>query len=191
MKGPTSDDDAPDMDANEDDDIKVGSESRTFVVTATAASLTAFNLGFDLGAFNNVDHRKIWAVYVVATVAFVASYLFDDDEFRLGGWWRIALILPMLRVVVDIFLPAPTWTNYLTAAIVIAAFPFATYVLLQIGGASFWAMSSRLQGALVAITVGMAACGLVVGWAHPEVLDCDDFTLAGEYAPPNCTPSND
>ena len=77
-------------------DVTISAAARTFVVTAIGACLAAFNLGFDLGAFQNIDHRKIWAIWVIATVALVASYLFRDDDYRLGGRWRFVLLVPSL-----------------------------------------------------------------------------------------------
>lgn len=87
--------------AGDDTDVTISPAARTFVVTATGASLAAFNLGFDLGAFNNIDHRKIWDVWVICTVALISSYLFRDDEYRLGGRWRFVLLVPSLWLIAD------------------------------------------------------------------------------------------
>ena len=80
------------------------SEARTFVVLAIGAGFTAWDLGFDLGAFDTIDHRRFWAIWILCTVALVASYLFRDAELEPIGRWRFVFIVPTLWLVADFLL---------------------------------------------------------------------------------------
>ena len=170
-----------------EEDLTIGRRARTFVVTATAAGLTAFNVGFDLGAFENIDHRHFWAVWVICTVALVASYLFDDGDYRLGGRWRLALAVPTFWLIADfLFVTSIGWVVVLLAAVSLITVPFAIYVLVHLVAGDYIGLPNRLRIALVALTVGVFAVGLYVGYGHERFLTCDDFARAGEYQPDDC-----
>ncbi|MDJ0770987.1 MAG: hypothetical protein QNJ12_19505 [Ilumatobacter sp.] len=171
------------------DDVEISPAARTFVVTATGASLAAFNLGFDLGAFENIDHRKIWAMWVLCTVALVSSYLVRDRDYRLGGRWRLALAVPSLWLVADLFFV--TSSNVAVVVLLIlslGALPFAMYIIIRLVAGDFVSLTARLRVALVVTALVVFAVGWYVGDGHPRFLSCRDFARAGEFVPANCEP---
>ncbi len=170
-------------------DASISPEARTFVVTTIGASLAAFNLGFDLGAFENIDHRKIWAIWVLCTVALVSSYLFRDRDYRLGGHWRLALAVPSLWLIADfVFATSSEAVVVVLLVVSLATLPFALYILVRLIAGDFVALTARLRIALIVTALGVFAVGWYVGNDHPRFMTCDDFALAGEFVPENCTP---
>lgn len=169
-------------------DLEVGASARSFVIMATGASLAAFDFGFDWGAFDNIDHRKIWAVWVLCTVAFVSSFLFGDSEYRLGGRWRLALAVPTLWLFAD--LAWATSSQVVVTVLLLAsilALPFALYVLARLIAGDFFTLSRQLRIALVATVLVVFCTGWYVGAGHDRFLTCTDFERAGEFVPDNCT----
>ncbi len=174
-------------DAETTEDLTISPAARTFVVTAIGASLAAFNLGFDLGAFENVDHRKIWAIWVISTVALVASYLFRDSDYHLGGQWRFVLLVPSLWLIADVLIADGSAVIALLV-LSIMTLPFAGYILIRLVAGDFVSLTPRLRTALVVTAVGVFAVGWYVGDGHARFLTCDDFARSGEFVPDNCTP---
>lgn len=175
-------------DTDGSEDVTISPAAQTFVVTATVTSLAAFDLGFDLGAFENIDHRKIWAIWVLCTVALVSSYLFRDDD-HLGGRWRFVLLVPSLWLIADVFVVSGSASVVILLLILsILALPFAGYILIRLVAGDFVSLTSTLRTALIATAIGVFAVGWYVGDGHPRFLNCNDFALAGEYVPENCRP---
>lgn len=176
-------------DAGATDSVAISPAARTFVVTTTGASLAAFNLGFDLGAFDNVDHRKIWAVWVICTVALISSYLFRDNDYRLGGHWRFVLLVPSLLLIADALIANHSETVVIILLVLsILALPFAGYILIRLVAGNYVSLTPTLRTALIATAVVVFAVGWFVGDGHRRFLNCQDFARAGEYIPDNCQP---
>lgn len=167
--------------------LRVTAAARTFVVAATGAGIAAFNLGFDLGAFSNIDHRRYWSVWVICTVALAASFLFRNADYRLGGRWRLVLVIPTIWLVADAAL-ITAWSGVvITLAIVsVAALPFALYVLADLLAGEYFRFPPRLRWALGILATGIFFVGLSVGNSHPRFLTCEDFARAGEFEPEDC-----
>jgi hypothetical protein len=169
--------------------LRVTAVARAFAVVATGAGLAAFNVGFDLGAFANINHRRFFAVWVICTVALVSSFLFRNADYRLGGHWRIALGVPTAWLVADLTFVTTQRPVVIGLAVVsVAALPFALYVLAHLLAGDYFTFPSRLRWALGILTAFIFVVGLYVGDGHPRFLTCDDFALAGEYQPENCRP---
>ena len=56
--------------------------SRMFLVVTIAASLVAWDIGFDFGAFETVSYRRIFAVFVVSTVVLIGRASCRERVFR-------------------------------------------------------------------------------------------------------------
>jgi len=80
------------------------SEFPPLVVLAIGGGLTAWDLGFDLGAFDTIDHRRFWAIWILCTIALAASHLFRDAELESIGLWRFVFIVPTLWLLADFLL---------------------------------------------------------------------------------------
>jgi putative Mn2+ efflux pump MntP len=59
-------------------DAQPSPEARTFILVAIGVSLPAWEICFELGAFETISYRRILALFVVATVVLIAA---------VGGWY--------------------------------------------------------------------------------------------------------
>lgn len=166
------------------------SEARTFIVLAVAAAFTTWDIGFDLGAFDNINHRHIWAIWILCTVALATSLLFRGTELQRIGHWRIVLAVPSLWLFADFTLTgnSEAITTVLTV-ISAATIPVALYVLLGLLAGDFFTLTRRSQTALIALTLAVFIVGIYVGTGHDRFLTCDDFARAGDYIPQDCARS--
>lgn len=164
-------------------------EARTFVVLAIGGGFTAWDLGFDLGAFGTIDHRRFWAVWILCTIALVASYLFRSAELESIGRWRFVFLVPTLWLLADFLLTDDSGAVTVVLSLVsVATLPVAVYLLFQLLAGDFFALRRRPQLVLAALTVGIFLVRLYVGQGHERFLTCDDFERVGDYVPANCTP---
>lgn len=162
-------------------------EARTFIVLAIAAGFTSWDVGFDLGAFDNIDHRRVWAIWILCTVAFVTSFLFASAELEQIRKWRWVLAVPSLWLVADFFLVSGSDTIVIALIIVsIATLPIALYVLVRLFAGDFFTLGRRSQIVLVAMSAVILCTGMYVGAGHVRFLTCEDFARSGDFVPTDC-----
>ncbi|MEL7210837.1 MAG: hypothetical protein AAGK32_21815, partial [Actinomycetota bacterium] len=108
-------------------------EARTFTVLAVAACLFAWDIGFDIGAFETVDHRRFWAIWVICTVALIGSQLFRDSLQKAGRRRRWVLVVPSLWLLADFLLTdEDAFIGVVLTVLTVAALPFGLYVLARL-----------------------------------------------------------
>ena len=164
-------------------------EARTFVVISVPASLAAWQLGFDLGAFESIDHRWVWNIWVLSVVALVSSFAFRGSGYHLARRWQVVLVLPSLSLAADYFLDSESsWIALVLALLSAATFPLALYLLARQLAGDFFTMRRRIQVVAATLVIGVFWVALLVGEAHPKFLTCDDFRTAGDFVPANCSP---
>ena len=161
-------------------------DARTFVLLAVPVGLTAGDIGFDLGAFETIDHRRFWAIWVLSTLALFASLVFRDVDRWLGGWWRFALAIPSLWLIGDLVAAGDGAVIFVLSVLSIATLPFAAYVLIQLLAADFFHLSTRAQVGLVLFALTTFVVGYYVGDGHHRFLTCDDFARIGDFVPDDC-----
>lgn len=170
-------------------DIAVSAEARTFVIAATGASLLAFDIGFDAGAFSNIDHRHLWAAWVLCTVAMISSFLFNGSDHHIGWHWKTALLVPTVWLGTGLFFDLTNTAVLATlGGITALSLPFAAYTVARFVAGDYFSLTPRLRIALGMIATAMLAAGWIIGTQHTQYLTCQDFERAGEFQPDNCTP---
>ncbi len=69
----------------QDETVSTGQRSdsrvRTFVVVPMPAALVAWQIGFEFGAFGVITYGRVFAVFVLSTVIFVATFIAPDRGF--------------------------------------------------------------------------------------------------------------
>ncbi|MEM7139726.1 MAG: hypothetical protein AAF548_01760 [Actinomycetota bacterium] len=177
------------MAAPTDTDENHAAISRTFLVVCVAGALVAWELGFELGAFENVSYRRLFAVCVVSTVCLVATYVTEQDGLVTTWWTRLVLALPAAYILADfLFLTATQGVADLLVLAILISFPYTLYVLVIMFDDDFWRLPRRLQVIAAITVVATALVGFYVGATHENFLTCDDFARVGDYLPDNCTP---
>ena len=164
-------------------------EARTFVVVVLGSGLVAWQIGFDLGAFDTVDHRWRWTIWVLSFTALVSSFIFRNSEFALARRWQLVLALPTMRLISDFYLPyGESLVSNVVLLISAATLPLALYTLARLLAGHYFGMSTGIRAAATVMIATIFIAGLVVGEAHPRYVECDDFERIGDYVPENCTP---
>jgi hypothetical protein len=158
---------------------------RTFLLILIGGALTAWEIGFELGAFDTVLYRRLFAVFVMSTAALVASVANENDENRVPLLGKCVLALPLLMVLVDITIDEDQLTRALYW-IVAATSPYPIYVIAKLLGGDFFGLTRRLQIIAVVTIIGIGGVGWYMGYANDHFVTCEDFERAGEYQPSNC-----
>lgn len=176
-------------------DALVGDGTRRLAVTTVAAAGIAWWPSFTMGAYGVVFFEQLLVVWVVATSVFlVAAATLRGRLLRRPAWW--ALLVPSLWLLAALVLPAGGssaaydvlfWFGVVVTGIGIPAMA-AILVRLVLPGAQ------RLdrQQALVALGVvaSVMVASYLIGVLNPRILTCEDFTVSGNFAPPDCTPGD-
>ena len=164
-------------------------DARGFLLVTTAGSLAGWEIGFEYGAFDTIDYRRLFAVFVVSTVVLVATFVADDDSFATSATSRLILGLPLIYVLADVtFLTvSQTLVDVLTIAILLT-FPYALYTIARLLDTDYFSLPRTHQLIAVATIIVIALLGLYVGTANDRFLTCDDFAKIGDALPDNCLP---
>lgn len=161
--------------------------SRMFLVVTIAASLVAWDIGFDFGAFETVAYRRIFAVFVVSTVVLIATFVADDETFVTSRASRVILGLPLAYLLADVvFLTENDLVTVILALAVLATFPYTLWAIARILGTDYFTLPRKHQLAAAATVLCIAGAGWYVGNQNDRFLTCDDFERSGDFQPDNC-----
>lgn len=162
--------------------------TQIFLLVTIGGSLVAFDLGYDLGALGTINYRRIFPIFVISTVALVASFFTDGPEVTDARLTRIILALPALYLAADVAHFTNERAVYLTmGAAVVVALPFTAYIVARMVDLDLFRLPRRLQMVAAATLAAMFLAGLYVGTNHTRFVQCTDFELAGDYVPENCS----
>ncbi|WP_322779494.1 hypothetical protein [Frankia sp. Cas4] len=172
---------------------------RSFLVAAITLGLITWRVAFNLGAYNTVFYEDVYAVVVASTIAFGASFLAPHEAPRrvripaVSG--RILLAAPAIWTVL-----ALSVTGSLTAAesspilmalgVIIGAtsVPCVLLLLARVVVPSLETLRGRPLAVLIVMTALVAAAGWLTGRHNDRFMTCNDFKVAGQDQPRNCTP---
>ncbi|MDH4278930.1 MAG: hypothetical protein OEZ14_07090 [Acidimicrobiia bacterium] len=154
---------------------------------STPAALTAWQVGFEFGAFDVIAYRRVFAVFVVSTVVLVATFIAPDSGFATTAWSRLVLSLPLVYVAADITLLTESTlvTNVLSATILLTG-PYIVWVAARLMGFEFFRLAQREQAAALVLVVTIGVLGWYVGHNNSRFLTCRDFVRMGDFVPDNC-----
>lgn len=164
--------------------------ARSFVVMAAGASVGAFAIAFQLGAFGAVFFEELHAVWVLSTVGLLSSFVLRVRVAPL--WGRVVLGLPtvwLLLAFVDATRPDVVAEIVTEVAVVltVVTLPYLAYVLVSIVSPGFLELPERrLQIGAVVIAVVIAGVGFFLGRINDRYLTCGDFVVSGNDEPVNC-----
>ncbi len=190
-------DDAEDVIDQELESFLSNWQLRGYYLAVVAASVTASTLMFNLGAYNVVFFRTLFAVWVTCTAIFLGTFVLPRAERPIKGWELWALLAPSLWVFALIFAPAPGeeasgWYSLLETAltlIIVLSLPYIGYVLLVITQGEALRLPLRMLIGLVVIVLVTGSLGYWAGNNNFLFMTCHDFVVAGDFAPANCLPS--
>jgi hypothetical protein len=175
-----------------DEPDRRSTELRGFFASAIGASLVAWELAFDYGAYHTVFYSRLFQIFVVASVMLLGSLVLRR-EIKVRPWMFAVLSVPVAWLVFRAFAPSAgneRWFRILDAVLIgltVLSLPLILWVLARILAPDYFALSSRrLRVVAVGIVVVIAAVGFLVGRFNDRVVTCNDFVLAGDDTPANC-----
>jgi hypothetical protein len=171
---------------------EIDPETKRVVAIAVAAASIGWWPAFTLGVYGVIFFEQHLALWAAATAAFIAV--------ELGGGRRMlrrvshyTLLLPSLWLLLIWLLPVTTdtaryvlfWFGVLVTLLGIPALS-AFLIRLMLPGAE-QLPRHRAVVAVTSVAVVMAVA-YALGTQHRHMLSCDDFTVSGNFAPPDCNP---
>lgn len=170
-------------------------ELRGFFASTLGASLIAFLLAFDLGAYDTVFYSRLLQLIVVSAVLLLGA-LALRRQITVRPWLLVGLGTPFAWLGFRLLAPvAPDDRWYHIADLVLIglsllSLPLTLWALARIIAPEYFALSTRrLRLTAVAIVLIVAAMGYLVGRFNYQILTCQEFLVAGDDTPANCRPS--
>jgi hypothetical protein len=172
---------------------RVDPRLRSLAVAAVGAAVISWWPAFTLGAYHTVFFEQILALWAASTAAFVILVIFKQR--RAVSWpHRFALLLPSVWLLVEFALPTGTPEGQSVAllwfalVLTLVGGPYLAWTLLRITLVGYDTLSRRQRWAVLGVVAGVLLVGYLLGRLNPYFLTCDDFTISGNYPPPDCTP---
>jgi hypothetical protein len=169
-------------------------ELRGFFASTLGASLVAFDLAFDLGAYHTVFYSRLLQPLVVSSVLLLGA-LALRRQITVRPWLLVGLATPFTWLGFRLLVPvAPDDLWYHIADLVLIglsllSLPLTLWVLARILAPEYFALSTRrLRLTAVAIVLIVAVMGYLAGRFNDHILTCQEFVVAGDETPANCRP---
>lgn len=182
-------------------DEQAQSDTRAYgalLLSTVVLALPTWRIAFDLGAHKVVQYENIFAVVVVSIVALAGSFFAPPGTGARSWWSRVLLSAPLGWVVV-----ATVWSGsipeaatspvlgLLAVAIAATSGPYVVLLLVRLFGPRTIEIRNRSAMIAMASTVAIVAIlGFFVGRANYLFLTCEDFVVAGDHQPANCSPAS-
>lgn len=178
-------------------DPKISRSVRTFVLTAIALSLVAWDISFHLGVYKTIFYSKLFVIWVICTVILMANYCLPNKHRYLDSWGIVAMLSPTLWSVLifwSLTFGLSGWFSNLIFWVSLLVFsvclPYGAYIVVCFMQAEAFRLKPRsLIAALAAITVTIGALGFTIGSNHQYFVSCQEFSVAGDSVPENCSPN--
>ena len=170
-------------------------EPRSFLIAAVGLSTSTWNVAFNLGAYQTIFFRHLFATWLIVTVILLATFAIPARESPISWQGRLLLLVPNLTIITDFITHTgvvtgelPDFINTTLGTIVILlCLPYAVYVAVNVINPDvFHLRRFRFQIALAAILVTVFVSGFLFGANNHLFLTCGDFRISGEAEPANC-----
>ena len=167
---------------------------RAFILIVIAIAYPAWDVGFELGAYDRLFYEKIFVAWSISTALLVVLLVVPRDKLRVPRIAWIATAVPSLWLVLALSIrtaPDVKLLGYaLTAAgfvAYLACFPYVVYMAVSIAYPDLLRLTRRRsQIGLTAIILGLVGVGFIAGKNHSHFLTCEDFEISGHYVPADC-----
>lgn len=164
------------------------------LATVTLA-LLVWPIGFNLGAYGVVFYADIFAIVVATSATLVVAMLLAPPGQRPPWYITVALAAPAGWLIAAVTLfdsvseaARSPGLGAIGLGVVVISLPVIMRTLLRLFNPELSGPRSlRVRVGTVAIILGAALAGFVVGANNDAFLFCEDFKVAGADLPPNCT----
>lgn len=171
-------------------------DAKRFLLTTIGLSIIAFNVGFQIGAFDTLFYTHSFNFWVISVVIILANFVLKKSNRFITWKGFIALLSPSIIIATLFLLPrnaqditlTPIITITLALFLLLFSLPYITIVLLRITqddpeGVFY---QKKHLFASIAIVTFMGVIGFLAGTFHPLFLNCMDFARHGNFIPLDC-----
>ncbi len=171
-----------------------------FVLLAVGGAPLAWDIGFNLGAFQNISYERTFFV-IAAAIGLVLALLViggqGQELFELQRRDTLLLPIPLIWLITTLSLSAVVGRGHwvlvlvqIVGTLIVFFFwlPYAATILFRILQPDAKRLSNLQRKQLVAIIVFVGVLGWLVGHNHFLFLSCEEFQASGYDAPANCVP---
>ena len=165
---------------------------RSLLVAAIGSSIAIWDIAFWLGVHGTIFYSKIVTLWIASTVVLLAALILPKRDRFLNRWGIMTLASPSVWFLINALTPADNlhWVELLIWGLALISFviaiPYIFYILFELVETDYWALSPQYRNRLIFIVVIIAALGFVVGLNHTAFISCEQFTIAGDFAPADC-----
>jgi len=181
---------------------RTATDARSFILAAVTLCVTAWEIAFNLGVYEEIFFEKFHLLWVVATTIFLASFALPREEQLISFKGRLVLLLPSTYFLASYLMVAAFARNViegeserlligLTGLALILIFllvvPYVLYLVAKIINPDLVTFTRRQAWALAGITSFIITAGLIAGDSHSLLMTCTDFSVSGNFVPHGCT----
>lgn len=163
-----------------------------FFGVTIGASLFAWNVMFNLGAYHEVFYRSRQQLFVVSLVVLLGG-LAMRRRARMNSWLLILFTPPVLLVLLQLAVPvnhsgtAVRMVYHAMIILMLAVLPVVVWVVARLAAPQYFILPDRrAKIAVIGIVAVVALIGYAVGRFNDRFLTCEDFQVAGDAQPKGC-----
>ena len=168
---------------------------RSAILISVAASYFAFDIGFEFGAHGRVFFEKIFFVWSVSLALLLIFVIIPKRVLPVPRSLWVATAIPTLWLLVGLANRAAPDEIVIRHALtilgflaVLVCFPYVVYVITSVIYPDFTRMDRTAPKAGILIVIGvMILVGYLVGSHHDFFMTCEDFEIAGQHIPADCS----
>ncbi len=176
--------------------LEVDKEARKFILITAGASLSTWNIAFELGVWGEIFYARLFSIWVLTLAVVLSIFFLPQKRARFSLLGKFVLAFPtgwlLLTLVNERMVQLDALESMLYAVGIFIAFlclPYLIYVLVSLLDEEPLALERRLYMSMILIVSIVGLTGFFIGLNHHLFLTCQDFALSGEYLPENCVKS--
>jgi len=168
---------------------------RSAILISVAAAYFAFDIGFEFGVHGTIFFDKVFFVWSITLALLIIFIIIPKRVLPVPRSLWVATAIPTLWLLVGLanraapdeilFRHALTILGFLA---VIVCFPYVVYVITSAIYPDFTKMDRAAPKVGIVLVIGtMVLMGYLVGSHHEHFLTCEDFEIAGQHVPADCS----
>ena len=167
-------------------------QTKSFILSTVAVSITIWNVSFNLGAFGDIFFNDFFTVWVIASVTLLCCLLLPKRQSPVGRLGLLIMAFPTVGFMfsfLDNITVNPaigTMDLFISGIAYVICLPYTIHVIYSIHHQEIVGLSKKLfiKVALIAVIIGMI--GYSIGSHNYLFLTCSDFKISGNDLPTNC-----
>jgi len=168
---------------------------RSAILISVAAAYFAFDIGFEFGAHGTIFFEKVFFVWSISLALLLIFVIIPKKVLPVPPTLWFATAIPTLWLLVGLANRAAPDEILVRHALtilgflaVLVCFPYIVFVITSVIYPDFTRMNRNAPKVGILIVIGvMVLAGYLVGSHHDFFLTCEDFEIAGQHIPADCS----